>query len=621
MRVTGFIASLLVLILFTSTLQAQYAGSQTCLACHSGIIAPDKTSWRATFHHKAYADPNAAPGVVPHDAFAAGLDLAADPDFSAYSSAPVLGFDPGAPTDSTDFTSGYSVTIGSVTYTISRTNGGMGWKQRYHTKIGNSTYVLPIQYNLETQDWVTYDPSDWYDSNGDPIYTDPGTLEDDINLTTSTERRCDGCHVTGLDLQWNAQGDSAYTATFAEVGVGCEMCHTPYDGGSGHGFNPGEIEDTRRANEVCGQCHNRGASIAELGGNTMDYPWSDAGGFEPTDDLSLFFDSVDPTSASYWPDQKHGKQNRMQLLDFYMSPKPTYAYHEVRCWECHNPHGSANEHMIVEEIIEIVDPDTIHIPTEPDNNTLCLACHATHGPFEPLTPEMIAEYAANLDTIATVVSTHTHHPYDPENNDETGGSSRCIKCHLPKVANSAVNYDIHSHTFEPIPPEKTIEFAMPHSCAASCHRNPEYAEIPGFGIVDGDLADWSEATDVALADTMMYYYGPNGIWWQTVGIEDDETGGSLLPKTYALGQNYPNPFNPSTTLRYEVPNDSKVELVVYDIHGRKVRALISGQRKAGQHSVTWDGRNEAGVRVASGVYLYRLSSESFAETRKMVLLK
>lgn len=621
MKVARLIFSLLVLGSAATSLQAQYAGSENCLICHNGVIAPDKTSWRATVHHTAYADPNATPGVVAHDDFAAGLDLSSDPDFSAYNPAPVLGFDPGAPTDTTDFTSGYSVTIGNITYTVNRTHGGNVWKQRFHTKIGNSNYVLPIQYNLATDDWVTYDPSDWYDGSGNPLYTDPGTLEDDINKTRSTERGCEGCHVTGLDLQWNAQGDSAYTATFAEVGVGCEMCHGPWDGGSGHPYNPADLEDTRRANEICGQCHNRGKSIAQVGGNLLDYPWSDAGGFEPGDDLDLFFDPVDPTSSSYWPDEMHAKQHRMQFLDFYMSAKPTFEFHEVRCYECHDPHGSANEHMIVEEIIEIEDTDTLVIPTSAHNNTLCLACHATHGEFESLTKEMIADYDANIDTIAAVVSAHTHHSYDPENTGQTGGASRCYKCHQPKVAKSAVNYDIHSHTFEPIPPEKTIEFAMPHSCAVSCHRNPSNANIPDFGIVDGSITDWTEASDIALADTMMYYYGPNGIWWQTVGIEDDQTGGSLVPRAFAIGQNFPNPFNPSTTLFYEVPKASRVELVVYDIHGRKVRSLVAGHREAGQHSVTWDGRNEDGVRVASGIYLYRFSSERFAETRKMVLLK
>jgi hypothetical protein len=613
--------SILFLALFTVTLHAQYQGSETCLNCHHGGFGSDKTSWRATYHHKAYADPDGTPGVLAHDDFAAALDLSGDSDFSSYNPAPVLGFDPSDPGDSTDLTSGYTVTIGNITYIANRTHGGNGWKQRFHTMIGNSYYVLPIQYNIATSDWVTYHPEHWWDVDNEPLYTDSLTLEDDVVKANCTERRCDGCHVTGMDLLFDAFGDSAWTGDNVELGIGCEMCHGAYEGGmgEGHQLHPGDIEDSRRANEICGQCHNRGHSLAELGGSTMGFPWSDTGGFVPTDDLSLFFVSEDPTSSAFWPDHFQSKKHRQQFLDFYNSPKPTFAYHEVRCWECHDPHGSANKHDIVEEIVE----DSVTIATENDNNTLCLACHSTHGDFEALTPEIIADYASNVDTIATIVSAHTHHSYDPENDAQTGGASRCSKCHQPKVAKSAVNYDIHSHTFHPIPPEDTIDHEMPHSCAVSCHRNPSDTNVPDFGIVDGTISDWTESTDIALADTLMHWFGPGGLWWDTTpeGIEGDGTNGSNIPRAFALSQNYPNPFNPSTALRFDVPRDTHVKLVIYDIHGRKVSTLVDRQLKAGKHTVTWNGRNEYGVRISSGIYFYRLNCEEFSQTRKMVVLK
>ena len=618
MKIVSFVL-LLAFAMSGAVLYAQYQGSETCLGCHTGGFGSDKTSWRATYHHLAYGDPDGRPGVIPHDDFANSLNLQTNPNFSSYNPAPVLGFDPTAPADTTDFLSGYSVTIGAITYEVNRTHGGSGWKERFHTLIGESYYVLPIQYNLATSEWVTYHPEHWWDEFGDPLYTSPGSLEADVIKKNCTERRCDACHVTGMDLEWNAQGDSAYTATIVEVGVGCEMCHGEYEGGAGggHQLNPGDIVDTRRANEVCGQCHNRGHSVAELGGNTMGFPWSDAGGFVPLDDLSLFFVSEGPTSSAFWPDEKTSVKHRQQFLDLYQSSKPTYAHHEIRCWECHDPHGSANKHDIVEEIVE----DTLTIATENDNNTLCLACHATHGHFEDLTKEMIADYTSNIDTIGVIVSEHTNHSYDPENGSQTGGASRCSKCHMPKTAKSGIHYDIHSHTFEAIPPGKTLDFEMPNSCAVSCHRNPSDTGVPDFGIVDGTLHDWAEASDVALADTLKVYYGPGGLWWEPTGIEGDEPNGSLLPRTYALSQNYPNPFNPMTTLRFDVPNAASVQLVVYDLHGKKVRSLINGPMQAGQHSLVWDGRNTHGVKVASGIYFYRLNSEGFSETRKMVLLK
>ena len=94
------------------------------------------------------------------------------------------------------------------------------------------------------------------------------------------------------------------------------------------------------------------------------------------------------------------------------------------------------------------------------------------------------------------------------------------------------------------------------------------------------------------------------------------------PKSYALHGNFPNPFNPATEIRYDLPVPGSVDLTVYTLAGRKVRALLAGERQGpGRFSVLWDGRDERGRRVASGVYFYRLVANEKALTRKMVLLK
>jgi serine protease len=94
-----------------------------------------------------------------------------------------------------------------------------------------------------------------------------------------------------------------------------------------------------------------------------------------------------------------------------------------------------------------------------------------------------------------------------------------------------------------------------------------------------------------------------------------------LPARFELGQNYPNPFNPTTTIRYSLPDAAGVELVVFNILGEQVRTLVNGQQGAGEHSVVWDSRNDNGTQVASGVYLYRMSSNGLTETKKMLLMK
>ena len=91
----------------------------------------------------------------------------------------------------------------------------------------------------------------------------------------------------------------------------------------------------------------------------------------------------------------------------------------------------------------------------------------------------------------------------------------------------------------------------------------------------------------------------------------------------ALAQNAPNPFNPQTVIRYTIADTGPVQLEVYDVSGSLVRVLVDGVResRATPYNVTWDGRDESGETVASGVYFYRLIAPGIVQTKKMVLLK
>jgi flagellar hook assembly protein FlgD len=88
-----------------------------------------------------------------------------------------------------------------------------------------------------------------------------------------------------------------------------------------------------------------------------------------------------------------------------------------------------------------------------------------------------------------------------------------------------------------------------------------------------------------------------------------------------LEQNYPNPFNPSTTIRFAIPKTGMTRLIVYDILGREVRTLMNSDLNAGYHQIVWNGRNNSGSQVASGMYLYRIEAGSFISIKKMMLLK
>lgn len=97
--------------------------------------------------------------------------------------------------------------------------------------------------------------------------------------------------------------------------------------------------------------------------------------------------------------------------------------------------------------------------------------------------------------------------------------------------------------------------------------------------------------------------------------------GDMPVYTYTLQQNYPNPFNPQTEIRFVLAQGGRAELSIYNILGQKVRTLVDGQLSPGVHSAVWDGRNDAGRQLASGVYIYQLVSGNYREIKKMILLR
>jgi hypothetical protein len=126
---------------------------------------------------------------------------------------------------------------------------------------------------------------------------------------------------------------------------------------------------------------------------------------------------------------------------------------------------------------------------------------------------------------------------------------------------------------------------------------------------------WIEDTTIALTDQ------------DAIAVSHDPASffvPSTLPRTFALSQNYPNPFNPSTTIQYEIPERNSathVKVLIYDIRGRLVRKLVDGERTPGYYQVHWDGRNEHGQHLSSGIYLYTIKAGDFSSTRRMNLIR
>jgi len=96
---------------------------------------------------------------------------------------------------------------------------------------------------------------------------------------------------------------------------------------------------------------------------------------------------------------------------------------------------------------------------------------------------------------------------------------------------------------------------------------------------------------------------------------------SRLPNLFLLYPNYPNPFNPSTTITYQLQKGVKVRLFIYNMLGQLVKTLVNSKQVTGYYSVQWNGKDELGRDVASGVYFYHLETDHFSKTLKMALLR
>ena len=418
-RVPWVVFSILaVFVLSVPATHAAYVGSARCMPCHRQIYE----SWKDTLHNKSQQVLNGSNDTVVV-AWQGNVKLKAGniPEVTV-----ALSKGPGG---------NYQATLidakdpsQQVVYSLIRTYGGWGWKQRYLTKIGGNDYILPIQWNQVSSRWVPYNLQSWYNEDG--------SLKKPVPMN-SFEAKCAGCHNTGLELKKVNEG---YESKYVELNAGCEKCHGP---GSSHAKIPrvkGLIVNPRklpydRAIEACGQCHNRGVSVPN---GTFEFPWDDKNNkpYKLGEPLANYY----KFKPGVWLDpQSHSLQHHQQWIDFL---KSGHFKGKVTCFDCHNAHGGPSRSQLVKADY---------------NNNLCLSCHGRDKRFSN----------------AAAIRMHTKHNYAPE----TTGVSRCSSCHLVKVASSAEAGDIHSHTFGVIKPEVSLDMfkktpagIIPNSCNG-CHRN------------------------------------------------------------------------------------------------------------------------------------------------------
>jgi hypothetical protein len=163
-----------------------------------------------------------------------------------------------------------------------------------------------------------------------------------------------------------------------------------------------------------------------------------------------------------------------------------------------------------------------------------------------------------------------------------------------------------------------------------------FPELPGFSVGNADGVNDFIITyqNDDVAGTFLGGEEPSANWDMllvapvdldtipALGGIDNGGPGVSLPRSFTLNQNYPNPFNPSTSISYQLAEKAQVSIKIHNIRGQMVKKLVDGVKEAGEYSVQWDGRDEIGMKVSSGIYLYVLETDKgFKSTRKMVVLK
>jgi len=551
---------------------SSYLGSEVCLGCHNGNtnFPSDKHGWKTTRHSQMLRRPlgqyalQDGLGVIANQAhdpvkddFQMGVDLSTVGAFAAYgANAAKLSYDAAADK--------YYMTIGTLKCQVVATVAGSSDQdgQRYllripvtdtDTKLSKSLYFAPVTYS-RLQGWQPGNAAPaktgWYDASYNPIYnasTTSSQFATNSSLSNHT-KSCVGCHTTGIrSISKNAAGEYIYQGFYATLynandpmyvdyngdgnllltSIGCESCHGP---GAQHVLgggditkivNPADLTGAQSA-EICGRCHIRGKSVPagtyawpyhdDTGTDWIPQPagttWTPLASFQGTGALTYWGDGVLPSNSRPW-DQYMLSAHALTHYGQNGSSEP--------CAACHSLHSKRQASQLK---TSITDAQTgLKIPTSPEDDTLCLACHATHGPFAGITKAQVADFANNEEAIGAVVSAHTGHPFAPE---RMMGLSRCTTCHMSAGG---------GHTWFATAPENTVKYATsgltnattgkyvgyPNACAQSCHAG--MVNIFGLGYdaaaVAGTTVDWTGAFEVSLATKLEYYYGPGGTWWNT----------------------------------------------------------------------------------------------------------
>lgn len=502
-----------------------------------------------------------------------------------------------------------------------------------------------------------------------------GAIDGTDPRQTHYSSSCIGCHTTGYDQNASnggfddvqAQSGWQFPSTYVDTNfahlyntshqlaqlatIGCENCHGP---GSEHNGDPKGISVSLDV-KVCAQCHDAPThhSIVReyaISGHGMNKVQAEDSGVNRSSCARCHNGTGFYLSAS-------GK-----------ALSGTYDTMPIGCASCHDPHSDANTHQL-RKVSSVTLMNGFETP-DAGTGSLCMNCHQSRREATSYTKQWASHYSPHYgtqtdmfygqnavqfgDNTITGISTHTQL------------ADACVTCHMSAATGDAA-YLLGSHTWKMSMTDSTGTVTENVGVCESCHgpmstfddiKAPE--DYDGNGKVEGVQTEVkgmlaklaamlpkdntgavsTDSADIAgnpsyLKAVYDYLYVVNdgsygvhnakytfAILTRALGIMTGvEVVPNKVPKQFALEQNYPNPFNPSTTIDFSVPKSGNVNVTIYNSLGQVVRTLVNNHFTPGMYKVTWDGRNASGATVSSGVYFYKFTSQSFSQTRKMLMMK
>ncbi len=192
----------------------------------------------------------------------------------------------------------------------------------------------------------------------------------------------------------------------------------------------------------------------------------------------------------------------------------------------------------------------------------------------------------------------------PNYGQPINNTSAVLTWKIPVPTDSHLKYDLQY--------SKNSDFS---SAQTKANLNEPVAQVTGLD--QNSTYYWRVLSKTDNGSTSSYSTTGSFKTSGATAVEEQET----IPTAFELSQNYPNPFNPTTKINFAIPQNGFVTIKVYDMLGREVKTLINQEMVSGNHSIDWNADNNLGIKVATGMYIYRITAGNFVSTKKMVLIK